>query len=110
MKGSLLFHKVPFSYRLAASCLLALAITTSIGGSSFAEQPPSPCHPNPNAAQDKSTVSGRGDVVNLPKPLQDQLVRLADRPHSILPLQVFAEADASSQLFQYYLLDSTGFQ
>jgi hypothetical protein len=35
---------------------------------------------------------------------------LADRPHSILPLQVFAEADPSSQLFQYYLLDSTGFE
>jgi hypothetical protein len=27
-----------------------------------------------------------------------------------LPLQVFAEADGASQLFQYYLLDTTGFQ
>jgi hypothetical protein len=75
-----------------------------------AEQPPAPCHPNPNAAIDRETVAKRGDVVNLPKPLKDQLIRLADRPHSILPLQVFAEADPPSQLFQYYLLDSTGFE
>jgi hypothetical protein len=76
----------------------------------YAEQPPAPCHPNPNAASDRDTVAKRGDIANLPKPLKDQLIRLADRPHSILPLQVFAEADASSQLFQYYLLDSTGFE
>ena len=75
-----------------------------------AEQPPAPCHPNPNAAIDRETVAKRGDVVNLPKPLKDQLIRLADRPHSILPLQVFAEADPPSELFQYYLLDSTGFE
>jgi hypothetical protein len=76
----------------------------------YAEQPPAPCHPNPNAADDRETVAKRGDIANLPKPLKDQLIRLADRPHSILPLQVFAEADPSSQLFQYYLLDSTGFE
>ena len=76
----------------------------------YAEQPPGPCHPNPNAADDREAVAKRGDVANLPKPLKDQLIRLADRPHSILPLQVFAEADPSSQLFQYYLLDSTGFE
>jgi hypothetical protein len=110
MKSSLLLHRIPPTIRLAASCLLALAITTSTASSSFADQPPSPCHPNPNATQDKATVSGRGDVVNLPQPLQDRLVQLADRPHSILPLQVFAEADPASQLFQYYLLDTSGFQ
>jgi hypothetical protein len=42
------------------------------------------------------------------------LVQLADRPHTYLPLQVFNEADpatqGASQLFQYYLLDTTGFQ
>jgi hypothetical protein len=76
----------------------------------YAEQPPAPCHPNPNAANDRETVAKREDIANLPKPLKDRLIRLADRPHSILPLQVFAEADASSQLFQYYLLDSTGFE
>ena len=76
----------------------------------YPEQPPAPCHPNPNAANDRETVAKRGDIANLPNPLKDRLIRLADRPHSILPLQVFAEADPSSQLFQYYLLDSTGFE
>src|ERR1700716_584787 len=76
----------------------------------YAEQPPSPCHPNPNAAADRETVANRGDVANLPQPLKDRLIRLADRPHTYLPLQVFAEADKASQLFQYYLLDSEGFE
>jgi hypothetical protein len=40
----------------------------------------------------------------------ERLIRLADRPHTYLPLQVFAEADGASQLFQYYLLDTTGFE
>ncbi|TME44437.1 MAG: hypothetical protein E6I55_10985, partial [Chloroflexi bacterium] len=71
-----------------------------------AEQPPPPCHPNPDAATDTATVAVRGDVASLPAPLRDQLVRLADRPHSILPVQARAEADSPSQLFQYYLLDT----
>src|SRR5437868_13173074 len=75
-----------------------------------AEQPPPPCHPNPDAATDTATVAVRGDVASLPAPLRDQLVRLADRPHSILPVQARAEADFPSQLFQYYLLDTSGFE
>jgi len=88
----------------AASILIGLLNTA------YAEQPPPPCHPNPNAANDRETVATRGDIANLPKPLKDRLIRLADRPHSILPMQAFSEADQSSQLFQYYLLDSTGFE
>ncbi len=76
----------------------------------YAEQPPPPCHPNPNAAADRMVVTTRGDVAELPQPLKDRLERLADRPHTYLPLQAFAEADKSSQLFQYYLLDSEGFE
>jgi hypothetical protein len=76
----------------------------------FAEQPPAPCHPNPSAAADQRTVENRGDVVNLPGPLKDRLGQLANRPHSVLPLQVYAEADSASQLFQYYLLDTSGFE
>jgi hypothetical protein len=95
--------------------VLAVTVPTvlSIDGAR-AEQPPSPCHPNPNAEADRNTVATRGDVKNLPKPLQDRLIRLADRPHTYLPMQAFAEArndDGSpkpSQLFQYYLLDTTG--
>src|SRR5205085_6558087 len=75
-----------------------------------AEQPTPPCHPNPDAAADRAVVTARADVAPLPQPLKDMLVRLADRPHSVLPLQVHAEADSPSQLFQYYLLDSGGFE
>jgi hypothetical protein len=78
--------------------------------SARAEQPPPPCHANPNAASDEATVRNRGDVVALPAPLTDRLAQLANRPHSILPLQVFNEADPPSQLFQYYLLDTSGFE
>jgi hypothetical protein len=66
---------------------------------------PSACTPN---------LCSRGDIFPLSTPqtqaLQDRLVLLDCSPHSIAPLQVFAEADNKSLLFQYYLLDSTGFQ
>src|ERR1700724_4402544 len=59
---------------------------------------------------EEGAVRGRGDIVKLPGERQDRLAQLADRPHTYLPLQVFAEADGPSQLFQYYLLDTTGFE
>jgi hypothetical protein len=37
-------------------------------------------------------------------------LRIAGRPHSAVPTQAYAEADGPSQLFQYYLLDTHGFQ
>ena len=98
--------------RFARFCsVLALTVPAVLSiDRAIAEQPPQPCHPNPTATNDRAAVAGRGDVVNLPDPLRDQLVRLADRPHTYLPLQVFAEADGASQLFQYYLLDTNGFE
>lgn len=81
-----------------------------------AEQPPAPCTPNETAVQDVTTVSRRGDVVNLPDSLKTRLLQLAARPHTYLPIHAFAEAVNSngspkpSQLFQYYLIDTTGFQ
>ena len=91
--------------------VLALAFPAVLGmGTARAEPPPAPCHPNPNAAGDEAAVRTRGDVINLPGPLQDRLAQLANQPHTYLPLQVFAEADGASQLFQYYLLDTTGFE
>jgi hypothetical protein len=90
--------------------LLAMAPAIVAPPRGDAEQPPPPCHPNPNAAADAAAVAGRGDIVNLPLALKDRLIQLADRPHTYLPLQVFAEADGASQLFQYYLLDTTGFE
>ena len=90
---------------------VSLIIAASLAGTAaYAEQPPPPCHPNATAAQDRTAVAARGDVAALPQPLKDRLVQLADRPHSYRPLQAFAEADRPSQLFQYYLLDATGFE
>src|SRR6202163_2673445 len=97
-------------WRKLTAYLLPFALAASLTATSYAEQPPQPCHPNPQAAQDEKTVRNRGDVSQLPGALQDRLARLANRPHSILPLQVYAEADTASQLFQYYLLDTGGFQ
>jgi hypothetical protein len=55
-------------------------------------------------------MSQRADIRNLPAPLKQRLNRLAERPHTYAPMRAFAEADQSSQLFEYYLLDTTGFQ
>jgi hypothetical protein len=88
---------------------LSVPVVLAISGAR-AEQPPPPCHPNPTADADEAAVRGRGDIVNLPGELQDRLAQLANRPHTYLPLQVFAEADGASQLFQYYLLNTSGFE
>lgn len=98
--------------RVAQFCsVLALTVPTMLNvDTARAEQPPPPCHPNPNAAADELAVRGRGDIANVPEELQDRLAQLANRPHTYLPLQVFNEADEPSQLFQYYLLDTTGFE
>lgn len=95
---------------LVGPALLFLAMIALNGYAEVFDQPPPPCHPNPNADQDEATLTARGDIVNLPQPLKDRLIRLARRPHTYLPLQIFAEADGASQLFQYYLLDTTGFE
>ena len=75
-----------------------------------AEQPSAPCTPNQTAARDVETVARRGDVVSLPEPLETRILQLAARPHTYLPIHAFAEADKPSSLFQYYLIDSNGFQ
>jgi hypothetical protein len=92
------------------SVLAVLAPTIISAGIARAEQPPPPCHPNPNAEADQAEVADRGDIAKLPKPLKERLIQMADRPHTFLPMQAFAESDKPSQLFQYYLLDTTGFE
>lgn len=62
------------------------------------------------SGQDREDVLKREDVRNLPDELKNRLGDLAERPHSALPITAFAEADTPSQLFQYYLLDTEGFQ
>ena len=71
---------------------------------------PAPCHPNPHAQADMAALARRGDVRLVPPPLKERLLRLAGRPHTFPPMQTFAEADQPSQLFQYYLLDTQGFE
>src|SRR5262249_54909080 len=55
-------------------------------------------------------IDHRPDVAGLPDALKARLVELNDRPHTYAPLTVFSEAPSPSTLFQYYLLDTTGFQ
>jgi len=61
-------------------------------------------------AQNKRNIRERRDIRHLPKPLKSRLVEIARRPHSFLPITAFSEADTPSQLFQYYLLDTSGFE
>jgi hypothetical protein len=81
-----------------------------IGDDGGADQPSPPCHPNPQAAADIASLTSRGDIVALPLPLKNRLIRVTGRPHTYLPLQIFAEADSPSLLFQYFLVDTTGFE
>ena len=98
--------------------LTILLTTFMLATVARAQQPAPPCHPNPRAHLDEAIVRTRGDIRDLPGPLQDRLVRQAGRPHSQLPTQAYAEAHFDhppmkpkpSELFQYYLLDTTGFE
>jgi hypothetical protein len=109
----------PKARKLAvASAVLGLALEGAVlslaapaqAASVRVPQPPSPCHQNPRASSDIEAVLNRGDVRKLPDPLRAALATLAGRPHSQLPTQAFAEADLPSRLFQYYLLDTKGFE
>src|SRR5215475_2403100 len=92
--------------RFARTALLVAAATLA----AHAARAQTPAHPNPFAQFDRLVVTHRGDVRRLPAPLKQRLGDLAARPHSVLPVQAFAEVDAPSRLFQYYLLDSKSFQ
>jgi len=110
-------------------CLAALSLATLSPAVAGADQIcPSPTPVPPQVDPDSGKTCNpsactpgfctRGDIAPLGSqaatlPLQNRLVTLDCSPHSIAPVQVFAEADPvtrKSRLFQYYLLDSTGFQ
>ena len=55
-------------------------------------------------------VRNREDIRPLPDPLRERLIEMAKQPHTYVPQIAFSEADDPSQLFQYYLLDTTEFQ
>lgn len=95
--------------RFAHIGLTMIASLTCAGLPLYSEAA-NPPHPNPRAEQDEAAVVNRGDVRQLPAPLRSALGELAEESHTFLPIQVFAEADKPSQLFQYYLLDTTGFE
>jgi hypothetical protein len=101
--------KEPTPLAMRTCLAAALGIGLLVMNTAYAEQAP-PCHPNRHAQADKERVHNRGDIRHLPDPLQDVLETVAARPHSVLPVQARAEADKPSQLFQYYLLDSHGFE
>ena len=81
---------------LVATCLIATVATA-------------PCAPTPHQPGSRG-IDRRGDIRNVPGPLKDRLVELARRPHTYPPLTIFSEAPTPSQLFGYYLLDTTGFE
>ena len=62
------------------------------------------------ASSASDSTGDRGDIRFLPTPLKNRIIELADRPTSTVPTVAFSEADSPSQLFQYYLLDTTHFQ
>src|SRR5712692_9174259 len=100
---------IPAAARAAQTCPAPTAVPPQVDPDSGKLCHPSTCTPG---------LCTRGDIAPLAsqpatQPLQDRLVTLDCSPHSVAPLQVFAEADpitGKSRLFQYYLLDSTGFQ
>jgi hypothetical protein len=88
----------------------AALLTCCALASASARADSTPSHQNPQGIADELFVLHRGDVVHLPAPLKSVLGQLARRPHTYNPMRIFAEADKPSQLFQYYLLDTKGFQ
>ena len=52
----------------------------------------------------------RGDIRNVPQPLNDRLAQLIEQPHAYPAITAFNEATNPSMLFQYYLLDQSRFQ
>src|SRR5713101_6833962 len=100
---------IPAAARAAQTCPAPTAVPPQVDPDSGKLCHPSACTPG---------FCSRGDIAALAsqpatQPLQDRLVTLDCSPHSVAPVQVFAEADPvtrKSRLFMYYLLDSTGFQ
>jgi hypothetical protein len=83
--------------------VLSLGVVAAAGRVSAAAHRPHP-QGRPGA------IVRHRDVKDLPAPLKQRLLDLAARPHSFPPLTIFSEAPGPSQLFGYYLLDTTGFQ
>jgi hypothetical protein len=93
---------------IAAAPLLALVFI--VQPVEAAIQSTQTCHATPQRFRVALDLAHRDDVRHLPVPLKSQLIEMALRPHTYVPMTAFAEADKPSQLFQYYLLDTKNFQ
>lgn len=93
--------------RLFKYSVLAASIT-ALGGSLVAGN--ATAGSNRDGKRELIEFVARGDIKPLPRLLKQRLIRLAKRPHTYVPMTLFSEADQPSQLFQFYLLDTTGFQ
>ncbi len=86
----------------AAYVLIALWISSFTESVAFAQDA------GANGAE--KAFANRGDIRHLPEALKSRLLEIAGRPHSFLPVTAFSEAAKPSQLFQYYLIDTNGFE
>ena len=57
-----------------------------------------------------AALQSREDILRLPAALKRRLCEVVARPRTYDPMVAFSEADIPSQLFQYYLIDTTPFQ
>ena len=102
-------HAVSSAVLVTILCLAAFSVATSAQDEGRrdtdrkelirAEQPPAPCFPNETAVSDVATVARRGEIINLPGPLETRLLQLTARPHTYLPIHAFAEADKPAFYF-----------
>src|SRR5258708_19159255 len=94
MEKSVMQHQAMNGARLVGLCsvlALAVPIILEIDGAR-AEQPPSPCHPNPTAAADEASLPVPGAILNLAGPLKDRPAPLAHSPHNPTPHEAFCAA------------------
>ena len=63
-----------------------------------------------SALHQPCAIATRADIKHLPSALKARLCRVSGRPHTYQPAIAFSEASSPSKLFQYYLLDTHGFQ
>jgi hypothetical protein len=108
MKG--IFRKTEVKDRWVSNIVILLFAFAFVGLLQSTVQAQQTCHPPKKANHEGAAVARRGDVKHLPQALKDQLVLIAKRPHNTRPTTAFAEADSPSLLFQYYLIDTTGFE
>ena len=95
---------LPIRYRGVRLTLVSLALTASaVAGAGAQTNAPN----GPDREPDVHSLASRGDIKFLPPALKDRIIEVAARPHTYLPLTVFGEAEEASQLFGYYLLDTT---